>query len=101
MIKETRDEINFYKSKSKFKIKIYIIFFKVLRKINCKMFYFNLSLFPGLIFSYFFNISTFGFLLCHFIIWSLFNERFLNNIEIKTSNEQLDILINSLSNDEK
>jgi hypothetical protein len=98
MEEETIKEIDYYKTKSIFKIKMVILMFKVLNKINNKKFYFCLSLFPGLLIGgYIFNISPIGILLTHFIIWFFYNEKLFNSKKIDDDSRQIDLLIGSLS----
>jgi len=98
MNENIKKEIKYYTSKSDKKIKMFIFIFKILRKINNKMFYFGLSLLTMLLLgNYFFNVSSFGILLTHMVFWELYHHKYLNPNEIKEDNEGLDLIINSLS----
>lgn len=90
-------ELDFYKSKAEYKIRIFIFLFKILKKINNKLFYFNLSLFPGLVASFFLDISSLSVLLTHFFLWKFYFKKFIDSEEIEKSNMDLKYLINSLS----
>jgi hypothetical protein len=98
MKEETKAEINYYKTKTIFQIKMIIFMFKILRKINNKTFYFCLSLFPGLLIgNYVFNIPPISILITHFVFWFFYNEKLFNTKKINDTSEQVDFLIEDLS----
>lgn len=96
---ELKEEIEYYRSKSKIVIVLVIMLFTVVRKINNKTFYFCISLFPGFIFNLiFFPNTSFLLLFTHFLFWYFLNEKLFNQEEMDKVNCDIDTLIRSLKN---
>lgn len=89
-------EISKYKNSSNLKIKFVIFIYKIFGFINQKNFYFIISLFVTLLFSYLINFSLIGALISHIIVWFFLKDKILKEEVLKNEKEEIDYIINKL-----
>jgi uncharacterized membrane protein len=94
--KELLQEIESYKSKSRFKIKTIILFLRVIKNVNTDVFYLLLSLSIGFLISYLIGISILLFLFTHFISWVIISPYILNKKTMTEENDEINFIINEL-----
>lgn len=82
--------------KNKLKIITRILFLIILKNINTEIFLFSFSLSITLIFGYLVGNFVLLTLFSHFILWFLFNERFIKKLEMEEDNEEISNIIKSL-----
>ncbi len=82
--------------KNKLKIITRILFLTILKNINTEIFLFSFSLSITLIFGYLVGNFVLLTLFSHFILWFLFNERFIKKLEMEEDNEEISNIIKSL-----
>lgn len=86
MTEETKKDIEYYKTKSDFKIKMYILIYKTVILLNNKWFYFCASLIPMLFVGCFiFNVPVILLLLTHFLSWKFITS--FKNFSMKSIEE--------------
>lgn len=97
MDKETKKLVkHLIKNKSKIAIKVRILFYIILRKINTETFLFSLSLSTTLLFGYLVGNLILVTLFSHFVLWVLFSDRFINKPDMKEENEEISKIIKEL-----
>jgi len=82
--------------KNKLKIITRILFLTILKNINTEIFLFSFSLSITLTFGYLVGNFVLLTLFSHFILWFLFNERFIKKLEMEEDNEEISNIIKSL-----
>jgi hypothetical protein len=82
--------------KNKLKIITRILFLTILKNINTEIFLFSFSLSITLIFGHLVGNFVLLTLFSHFILWFLFNERFIKKLEMEEDNEEISNIIKSL-----
>ena len=99
MTEETKKEIEYYKTKSDFKIKMYILIYKTLMLLNNKWVYFCTSLIPMLFIGCFiFNVPFIFLMLVHFLSWKFITSFKNFSMEsVEEDNVEFSIIIKSLS----
>ncbi len=81
------------KNKSKTTIKVRIFFYSLLKYVNSEKFLFSLSLSITLLFGYLVGNLILVTLFSHFILWLLFNDRFINKLEMEEENKEISKII--------
>jgi len=84
------------KNKSNLSIRLRIVLYSILKKVNSEKILFILSLTTTLLFGYLVGNVILLSLFSHFILWFLFNERFIKKLEMEEDNEEISNIIKSL-----
>jgi hypothetical protein len=94
--KELMEELSFYKSKSNFTVKFFILLFSLIERINNQVFYLVLSLSTAFLLCYIFNINYLSMLICHFILWITLGKKLFNQDKMVEENKEISFLIKEL-----
>jgi uncharacterized Tic20 family protein len=84
------------KNKSNLSIRLRIALYSILKKVNSEKILFILSLTTTLLFGYLVGNVILLSLFSHFILWFLFNQRFIDKSEMKEENEEISKIIKEL-----
>ena len=84
------------KNKSNLSIRLRIVLYSILKKVNSEQVLFTLSITTTLLFGYLVGNFILLSLFSHFILWFLFNERFIDESEMKEENEEISKIIKEL-----
>ena len=84
------------KNKSNLSIRLRIVLYSILKKVNNEQVLFTLSITTTLLFGYLVGNVILLTLFSHFILWFLFNERFIDESEMKKENEEISKIIKEL-----
>ena len=84
------------KNKSNLSIRLRIVLYSILKKVNSEQVLFTLSITTTLLFGYLVGNVILLSLFSHFILWFLFNERFIDESEMKKENEEISKIIKEL-----
>ncbi len=81
------------KNKSNLSIRFRILLYSLLKYANSEKFLFSLSLSITLLFGYLVGNLILVTLFSHFILWLLFNDRFINKLEMEEENKEISKII--------
>lgn len=84
------------KNKSNLSIRLRIVLYSILKKVNNEKILFILSLTTTLLFGYLVGNIILLSLFSHFILWFLFNERFIDKSEMREENDEISKIIKEL-----
>lgn len=93
---ELIDEISSFKKKNKFKVRLILAFFIVMKRINNYSFYALLSLSFALLFAWIIGAGLLLTLVFHFIIFMVMKSKLFPPDEMKNFNQSFEIVIREL-----